>query len=80
MKMHIHNPVRVRLTDYGREIHREVKGPLALRANVTYRPPEEDEEGWSKWRLHELLALYGDYLYPGAKLPFETEIEVLESN
>jgi DNA-binding MarR family transcriptional regulator len=75
-KFNINNSVRVRLTPKGREILAEIAktAPPAARDAWVWR---EDEQGWSRWSMWELMSLLGKYCYIGnTQLPFETEIEI----
>jgi hypothetical protein len=39
----------------------------------------EDGEGWSKWQLWELMNAFGDRLYNGCRVPFETKIRLVRT-
>jgi hypothetical protein len=43
---------------------------------LTYRPPEEDAEGWSKWQLWSLMSLFGPCMHMGCDVPFETDMRL----
>lgn len=68
MKFNINDTVRVRLTDYGR---------AALRGE--FKPPKQDEDGWSDWQLWALMQAFGDRVNVGFPLCFETEIEIVNA-
>ena len=74
----VNNYVRVQLNEVGRRILRE--NHEALRRQVPtvfeYRPPEEDEDGWSKWQLWSLMSQFGPHIYLGCMLPFGGVIEI----
>lgn len=81
MKFNINDEVRVRLTDVGRAIHRKNHDDLfkawgARGVMPEYRPPKEDPGGWSTWQLWDLMHEFGRHCYNGAKIPFETEIDI----
>lgn len=73
--------VRVKLTDEGRKIHKARHLALLEMAGAfggkgwEYTPPKEDENGWSKWQMHNLMESFGAYCVMGRPVPFETEIE-----
>lgn len=72
--------VRVKLTDRGRELHRQQYDELKAtcpRLNLKYRPVIEDEEGWSEWQMHAVMWRFGKYMI-GSPLPFEPDIEILK--
>lgn len=84
MKLNINHDVKVKLTDYGREIcHKQWSDTMTYfdrRDKFPYVPPKEDENGWSTWQLWDLMNTFGEVLYMGnPKLPFETEIEIIEN-
>lgn len=86
MKFNINNNVKVKLTDFGRKVHRENHNKIFefIPANCTYNyyndfyKPLEDKNGWSTWQLWELMQIFGPYFFNGGEVPFETEIEIIE--
>ena len=54
----------VQLTDRGRKILEDKWSP------------EEDENGWSRWQMHDLMLTFGDVLYPGFGVPFNPDIRI----
>jgi hypothetical protein len=83
LPFNINEYVKVRLTDHGREIHRQSYDRLMekLRLNYDYKPfrytpPEEDDEGYSEWQLWVLMQEFGPHVYNGCKPCFETMIRV----
>jgi hypothetical protein len=81
MKFNVNNYVKVRLTDEGRTIIKckRYSNPL-LKGYLDYDDtyPKEDENGWSMWQMWDLMSMFGDYMYNGCRIPFETEIEIIE--
>lgn len=81
MKFNINHFVKVKLTDHGRKHLKKLHGELykhrAFEKIPDYKPPKEDEQGWSSWQFWDLMNRFGDVLSNGAPLPFETEIEVV---
>lgn len=74
-KFNINQFVRVRLSDFGRAIHRREWDAFPY---CSYQPPHEDENGWSRWQMWDLMRTFGPHLFNGAvELPFATEIEIL---
>ena len=80
MKFNINNEVKVKLTETGHAILKgnHVKQCEILGNDYGYNPPKEDSEGWSKWQLWVLMDTFGGHIFNSAKVPFETEIEILE--
>jgi hypothetical protein len=72
--INMNDTVRVKLTDLGRQIHKEKHGEVCTRANVSYQPPQEDEDGYSKWQLWHLMSFFGEHLSLGLEIPFEPRI------
>ncbi len=65
MFFNVNDYVYVRLTTTGRNILKE--------KNIT---AEEDEDGWSKWQLWTLMNTFGENVFNGCSLPFETKIRL----
>lgn len=81
MKFNVNQYVKVRLTDYGRKIHKEDHDKLNSLfgdPNWEYHKVQEDENGWSKWQLWDLMRAFGKHCYNGCKPPFDTNIEIVE--
>lgn len=87
LKFNINENVRVKLTDYGREMlkkdHEEfwnMVQTLGGRPNVLieYVPPVEDDDGWSTWQMWCLMKNLGQYVGMATKNPFELTIEIGE--
>ena len=75
MKLNINSSVKVRLTDHGRKIHKQEADALGM-GGRNYRPPVEDEQGWSRWQLWDLMSVFDHSIDMGCELPFETTIDV----
>lgn len=78
MEFNINDYVKVKLTDLGKEIlrnqHKILYKKLPKECYAEYQEPKEDENGYSKWQLWGLMSHFGNILYNGCKLPFETDI------
>ncbi len=68
MKFNLNHYVKVKLTDRGKTL---------LIAN-DHSVPEADADGWTKWQLWHLMQCFGEHMYNGCRIPFETEIEIIE--
>ena len=66
MNFNVNDYVRVRLTQVGRDHLARIKRP----------PPDEDESGWSRWQLWDLMHVFGARCFNGCSIPFETSIEI----
>jgi hypothetical protein len=86
VKFNINDTVRVRLTDYGRAVLRDdwqsttniyYARPEQRAIRGEYKPPKEDEHGWSEWQLWALMEAFGEHTGHGCRLCFETEIEIV---
>ena len=79
----INKNVRVRLTNHGRKVHRQKHDDFWRSVNKAdppaYLPPDEDEEGWSKWQMWTLMQTFGDHIGMGHPNCFDLTIE-LETN
>jgi hypothetical protein len=79
IKFNINQIVRVKLTDHGRKIHRQQFRKFNAQfpnGTFKYDPPKEDEDGWSRWQLWDLIETFGSHVGVCKLLPFETEIEL----
>lgn len=84
MDFNINHHVFVKLTDEGRRLHRQKHDELndhlrSVSSRVKpfdYQPPIEDDLGWSKWQLWELMASFGPHIFNGCNAPFELNIRI----
>ena len=83
MRFNLNDYVMVRLNDKGKKILKEQHDKLYARLPVEalrkYRPPKEDENGYSKWQLWTLMNELGHACFIGFDPPFETEIIICNS-
>lgn len=70
MRFNANKDVKIRLTDEGREILKNTNAYI----------PKEDEDGWSKWVLWQVMNTFGKYIEIGIESPFEMEIEIIEED
>jgi hypothetical protein len=69
IKFNINNYVKVKLTPMGKEILKE----------TYFENIAEDDNGWSRWQLWELMLIFGKHLHMGLDNPFEIEIKLLNN-
>jgi hypothetical protein len=70
-EININDPTWVRLTNNGRALY------LAHFARMRcHAPVLSDEQGWARFQLWDLAAIFGPHLYNGCDLPFETTIRL----
>lgn len=70
--VNVNDSVWVKLTDEGRAHHQrhyETRYPM-----LKYRAPDESADGWSKWQIWSLMQEFGEAIYMGGPVPFETTI------
>ena len=81
LPFNVNDYVRVRLTDRGRQIHREnfrkLNATLVLHADIKYTPPPEDADGWSEWQMWDLMSTFGEHMWLSCEPPFGTDIQVM---
>jgi hypothetical protein len=77
MKIDINDSVKVKLNDFGKEIHRNNWEDFYKRTKQEYIGPKVDADGYSVLQLWCLMREYGPYLSLGSQCPFDTEIEIL---
>lgn len=80
MEFNINDTVKVKLNDFGRAIHRDnwlasqrviwERGVIGF----PYREPIEDDEGYSKWQMWDLMKQFGSHMYLGGMMPFDSKI------
>ena len=81
MKFNINDYVKVKLTDKGRELHKRYQNELLKHWDkYEYKAPKEDEDGWSKWQLWDLMQTFGPHIHLGGINPFDTEIEIITND
>ena len=68
MKFNINHTVKIKLTDHGRAILNRQRPSLLDRL--------VEVDGWSEWQFWVLMQEFGNHVYNGCQLPFETEIEI----
>jgi hypothetical protein len=80
MEFNINEYVKVKLTDYGRKVHKEDHdafwNEVVIKNRPAYKAPIEDENGWSKWQLWALMEAFGCHTGLGIEPCFETTIEI----
>ena len=78
MKFNIHDTIKIKLTEAGKlALKRRYKELEKRYASLGhFEMPEEDDEGWSKWSLMELILTFGPTTYQGLTMPFESEVEL----
>jgi hypothetical protein len=80
-QFNINGYVHVKLTDYGRKIHKERDDEFRKRfpmCRTIYIPPEEEKDGWSKWQMWDLMETFGEHCGLCKELPFDTTIRFEE--
>lgn len=80
MKLNINDKVKVRLTDKGRDELRAQYEDLQLVCTSLrpYKEPVEDAEGYSEWKLWDLMSRFGELMCNGGDLYFDVEIIIPE--
>ena len=84
MFININENVRVKLTNYGREVLQRDHHTFWKRVHndggqyFEYRPPVEDADGWSTWQMWCLMKDLGKYQGLCTKNVFELDIEIME--
>jgi hypothetical protein len=74
-KFNINHEVRVRLTDYGRELHRlRHENLFGKDVRLPYVPVHEDVQGYSTWQLWDLMDCMAPAMYMGAAPVFEGNV------
>ena len=76
--LNLNEYVWVKLTDKGRELHKENHEKLMefLKMDLPYEAPAESDDGWSKWQLWVLMKEFGQHLEIGFDPVFEPVIRI----
>lgn len=77
IRINLNDPIKVKLTDYGKEIYYhqyEWLNPIA--GKESYKPmlPKEDENGYTEFQLWRFMELYGEHMgmiEPNVIMPLE---------
>lgn len=72
MKFNINESVKVKLTDLGVQILKD--------KNRYFSVDSLDENGYCKFQLWELMSIFGDKMWGGSVIPFETDIIIDEGS
>lgn len=70
-KMNMNETVWIKLTDHGRQMHREYWSRFS---GDNYRPPKVSHDGYSPFQMHEVMKIFGPACGIGCNLPFCPEI------
>lgn len=84
VRFNVNHEVRVKITPHGKKCLRKNYDDLAKnyggKLGFPFRMPKADKDGWTRFQLHDLMANFGQHMYCGCQVPFETEIEILLGN
>ena len=76
--------VRVKLTEHGKQMlerdHNEFWGSRGMLDKFPYQPYQEDENGYVKFQLWNLMDKLGKYCGIGCAMPFDTVIFIDEKD
>jgi len=78
--------VKVKLNFAGRDIHYMYQRDRNIAVNnfsikpvpFVYKAAEEDEEGYTKWQMWNLMEVFGSCMQLGREMPFDTVILLKE--
>ena len=80
----INNTVKVKLTEHGKKMlerdHNDFWGSRGILRDHPYIPKEEDEDGYVKFQLWNLMEELGKYCKLGCAMPFDTVILIDEND
>jgi hypothetical protein len=83
-KININDTVKVRLTEFGKELHKKLWDDFWSANGVLdkfpYTPPKTDPDGYCEFQMWNLMQDFGAYCGLGNELPFETVILIDERN
>ncbi len=74
--------IKVRLTNYGKELHKkyweDFWSSVGRLDEFPYVSPKEDENGYCEFQMWELMEKFGPYCGLGKEIPFDTVILINE--
>ena len=80
----INYPVKVRLTKFGKELHKknweDFWNSIGRLDDFPYTPPKTDPDGYIECEMWELMEKFGPYCGLGKELPFDTVILIDEKD
>jgi hypothetical protein len=83
-KFNINCIVKVRLTKFGKELHKkqweDFWNSMGRLDDFPYTPPEEDENGYCEFQMWDLMDKFGAYCGFGREIPFDTVILIDEKD
>lgn len=74
VSFNINDYVKVKLTPYGIRYYIDYHRKLGIEE---IKPPEPDQDGYSKFQLHNLMNIYGSEMYLSNELVFEMNILII---
>ena len=76
VKFNINDYVWVKITPEGRKIMNDRLAKLSRFSPVSLKPLEisVDRSGFTKFQLWDLMSIFGEHIYNGCNVPFETDI------
>jgi len=80
MIINMNDKVKVRLSDFGRQVHKQWV-QTTMGGKFKFEPRAQDDEGWSEWSVWELMQTFGPFMRMGMpQVPFvDNEIKVPDS-
>lgn len=84
-EFNLNSEVFIRLTHVGRAIlktnHIELYSMLHMKHSIPeFKLPDENNEGWSKWQMWEVMQSFGAHVSLGFQIPFETTIRLAKKD
>jgi hypothetical protein len=83
-QFNINSTVKVRLTEYGKELHKnqwkEFWSSVGKLDKHPYKPLETDADGYCEFMMWNLMNKFGSYMILGCEVPFETTILIDEKD
>lgn len=81
MKINLNQKVKVRITPVGKkhliQRHKDLFGDS--KDAPKFRPPQEDDEGYSVWQFWDLIGHFGETMqFPTSSPAIEMEVELIE--
>lgn len=77
LKFNINNQVKVRLTNFGKEIIRDTNDKMSRLLGEKVALYKVDEEGYTTFQMYQLMNIFGQYMNVGiVEVPFQLDIKI----
>ena len=62
IKTNLNYYIKVKLTEHGKEVHREYWEPICNELKLAYKEPEVDSDGYSSFQMYDFMNVFGKHM------------------